>query len=249
MKRSICLLVVLFLVPRTAGAADKKTGDLTDPVEILKKVDAAAKAVHAVKYEFSLEGTGAAKNFVPSIRAFVIAAGAGEGGLARAYRCDASITRPGSDKTKRVVTGGDGENYYLIDHDSKKAYVDMDPGVVGRTGGLVMQGMMHEFLHPEPFSDELNGDKQELTGSKKIAGEDCYEVHVVYTGGREAIWYFSKKDFLPRARHNLFTRPTGEKGASIKVVKNLVVDPKLDKDAFAFTLPNGYTQVDDFAPN
>ena len=40
----------------------------------------------------------------------------------------------------------------------------------------------------------------ELKGSKKISGEDCYEIHVVYASENapEATWYFSKKDFLPR---------------------------------------------------
>ena len=108
---------------------------------------------------------------------------------------------------------------------------------------------MLEFVHPTPFSDEINADKKELTGSKKIGGEDCYEVHVVYAGGRaEAIWHFSKTDFLPRARHDIFTTPAGEKGGQQRILTDLVVDPKFDKDAFKLTLPKGYTKTDDFAP-
>ncbi len=244
MKRMTSLTLILAITSLDATGAD-----LTDPVEILKKADAATKAVKSAKYEVSLRGEGAAEARVPAIDGTMISVGSGDPAASPIFRQDVTTKRPGSEETKRITAGGDGENYYLIDHDEKKAYVDMDPQVVGSAGRILFRAAMAEFVHPAPFSDELNADKKELIGSKTVEGVDCYEIHVHYAGGRgEAVWCFSKKDFLPRARRDVFTDREGKKGAFVKTVKNLVVDPKLEKDAMKFKLPDGYTRVDDFAP-
>ena len=66
----------------------------------------------------------------------------------------------------------------------------------------------------------------ELKGSKTIGGEDCYEIHVTYANDQQAIWHFSKKDFLPRARQDIFRNPGMNGPASqLKVLTDLVVDP------------------------
>ena len=113
--------------------------------------------------------------------------------------------------------------------------------------------MMIEFVHATPFNDEINGRSQELKGSVKIGDEDCYEIHVVYAADRapQATWAFSKKDFLPRRRIDAFPAALagGQAGTTIKTITNLVVEPKLDEDAFKLKLPEGYTKTDDFAPD
>ncbi len=252
MKRVICAVCGLCLaMPMNIVAAQQRTsntGDLTDPIEILKKVDAAAKAVKAVKYKATITGTGAAASRMPPVEGTVIMSGWANGAV-KQFRCDAEVKRPGSSEVAEITAGSDGEDFYVVDHKAKKAYVDLDPEVIGTTGRPALLLRMLEFLHPTPFSDEINADKKELTGSKRIGGEDCYEVHVVYAAGRaEAIWHFSKRDFLPRARHDLYTTPAGEKGGQQRILTDLVVDPKFDKDAFKLTVPKGYTKTDDFAP-
>lgn len=247
MKRSI-LFVLGVCVASAANAQDKPGAELTDPVEILKKVDAASKAVKAVRYKVTFKGTGAAAAQLPEVEGAVIMAG-WAGGAPEKLRIEAKVKRAGSSEVNEITVGSDGEEFYVIDHKAKKAYVDIDPEVIGRTGRPARFLQTLEFLHPTPFSDEINGDKKELKGSKKIGGEDCYEVHVVYAGGRgEAVWHFSKKDFLPRARHDLFNLPDGGKGGRQRILTDVVVDPKFDKDPFKFSLPKGYTKTDDFAP-
>ncbi len=252
MKRVICAAFCLCLaIPMNIVVAQQrtmKTGDLTDPIAILKKVDAAAKAVKGVRYKGSIKGTGAGESRVPTVEGTVIMSGWVSGTLEK-FRCDVKVQRPQSSEVMEITAGSDGEDFYVVDHKAKKAYVDLDPEVIGSTGRPALLLRMLEFLHPTPFSDEINAGKQELTGSKKIGGEDCYEVRVVYAGGRaEAIWHFSKRDFLPRARHDIYTTPSGEKGGQQRILTDLVVDPKFDKDAFKLTTPKGYTKTDDFAP-
>ena len=148
-----------------------------------------------------------------------------------------------------ITVGSDGKTYFLIDAKAKKVYEDIDPAVVGTAGRSVGLLTMPEYVHPEPFSDEIKGAKQELKGSTKVGDEDCYEVHVTYTeGGQEATWFFSKKDFLPRRVDRFRQMPTGEKGSSQLIVTKLTVDPKLDKDPFKLIVPEGFTKIDDFAP-
>lgn len=250
MKRAFVLLLGVLVVCSTSYGAEEKPGDLTDPLEIVKKVDAAAKAVMSVKYDVVWEGLGEAASMTPKVQASVVASGL-VGSTPEKYFVDAKITLPGSSEPLRVTMGTDNDMFFVIHHHTKTAYEDIDPAVMGNAGRFLRQAWMIEYLHPTPFSDEINGKSRELRGSKTIDGVDCYEVHVVYSvpAAPEATWYFSKKDFLPRARIDTRTMPDGRKLASQKTVSNLVVAPKLDESAFKLKLPEGYKKTDDFAPD
>ena len=250
MRRAACLLLTLALVSVPAYAEDKGPGELTDPVEILKKVDAAARAVKAVKYNVVYEGLGAAAANTTKVEASIIASGF-VGNAPEEYLVDAKITLPKATKSRRITGGTDKDMFYVVHHDTKTAYENIDPAVMGCFAQLFARAWMIEFVHPTPFSDELNGKKQELRGSKKVDGEDCYEIHVVYAVERapQATWYVSKKDFLPRGRIDTYTRPDGRRLVWQRMISNLVIDPKLNDEVFKLRLPEGYTKTDDFAPN
>jgi hypothetical protein len=281
MKRSLSLVLVLSLVCAAASAQEKpargtpdkpkksmakkskqearrkdkeKAATAGDPLDILRKVDAAAKALNAVRYDVVVETTGAAEAIAGKTKASITATGAAPAGsgqpLPERFVIEAEITLPEKKETRRITGGSDGEVFYIIHHDEKKAYVDIDPAVLGSAGRELARAMMIEFLHPTPFDDEINGRSRELLGSKMIGDEDCYEIHVVYASEQapEAVWYFSKRDFLPRCRVDKFTLPDGRKGAIKKTITRLEVEPKLDGDAFVLKLPEGYTKTDEFAP-
>lgn len=235
--------------PPATGAPEgaAASASTTEAVEILKKADAASKAVKAVKYEVKFEGVGESASKVPAIEGTWLTAEIGDNGPKK-FRIDAKVVPPGKDPQKLTI-GTDGETYYLINHDEKKAYVDIDPSVVGRTGGAVgRQATMNELGHPKPFSDEINGKVKELRGSKVINGEDCYEIFVTYANAnQDAIWWFSKKDFLPRARQDIVKRESGVV-TSMKTLAKLELDPKIAADAFKVVIPDGYEKTDEFAP-
>ena len=204
MKRTLCAALGLSLITPALFAADDDKKGLTDPVEILRKVDAAAKAVNSVKYNATFKTKNVPAPRAAEVEGTVMLTG-WEGGGAAKFRYEAKVKKPGSSEVATISLGGDGETFFVIDHAAKMAYVDIDPAVSGTTGRPARNLATLEFVHPMPFSDELNGTKQELTGSKTIGGEDCYVVHVVYANTvQEAIWYFSKKDFLPRGREDIF---------------------------------------------
>jgi len=247
MMRGIGILLGVCLASMGVYAQEKPAAELTDPVEILKKVDAAAKAVKSVKYKATFKGLEATAARLPEVEGTVVISGWAGGGPEK-FLYEAKVKRPGSSEVTQITAGGDGEEFFVIDHANKTAYVDIDPAVLGRTGQMAAVLLTVEFLHPTPFNDEINGQKQELKGSKTIGGEDCYEVYVVYATGQEALWHFSKKDFLPRARRDSFAQQDGQRGAQQRILTDVVVDPKFEKDPFKFELPEGYTKTDDFAP-
>lgn len=242
MMRKTCFIVGLALMTSTTYAAD-----LTDATEILKKVDAATKAIKGAKYDVTLEATGIVAARRGKLTASVIMLG-NSGGRPEKFVINAEVTLPGADKSRKVSTGSDNDMFYIIDHQAKIAYEDLDPAVSGSAGRAVGNAMTIEFIHDTPFSDELNGESRELKGSETIGGEDCYIIHVVYAGNQSATWSFSKKDFLPRRRIDHVSQGD-QTGTSVRTMTNLVADPKVDDAVFKLKLPKGYTKTDDFAPN
>ena len=125
---------------------------------ILKKVDAAAKAVSGVSYRVNSAPGGIATDFV---------AAAEGGGVMFGWTGPAAgeVRHAGQDHPARTpasrssVTGGsDGETFFLVDHVGKKAYQDFDPAVMGSGGNALFGVSMAEFVHPSPFDDEIDAD-------------------------------------------------------------------------------------------
>ncbi len=218
-----------------------------EAMAILKKADAAIKKVQGIRFQSTVEPTGLATNFVS------YAEGGGHmtgfnGQTPERFYGKVTTSRPGSDEKIKVEGGGDGETFFLIDHSTKKGYEDMDPAVMGSTGQLLQGIGMIEYVHNAPFDDELGAEIVELAGDGKIGNEDCHKVRVVYAGGAgESTWSFSKKDYLPRQRIRHFKSPQGE-GAITITLNQVELDPKVDPGDYKMKLPEGYEQIDDFAP-
>lgn len=246
MKR-LAILAAVLLATASSGVLAEGTDD---GKEILKKVDATSKAVMAVSYSGSYKAEGALASRIPTLEGKVMVLGPVEGGVPKKFRIEAKVTAPDSSETKSLVVGSDGENFYLIDRTAKTVYEDIDPAVIGRTGQRVMGLVMQEFLHPTPFSDEINA-KSEMKGTAKVGDEECWKIFVDYgtaAGGQTAMWYFCKKDNLPRQVDRTRSSQSGEKTTTFQVVTNLKADPKFKDGAFKVVVPEGYTKSDDFAP-
>lgn len=251
---SLCLATVVFAQDdqkKEEKPAEMKTNTRdAKALEILKKVDASIKKVHSVQYSSRTEATGAAAARSGAAEGTVIASENPPDGP-RKYRIHIKTKRPGSEEVLEFTIGSDGDLFYLIDPALKVVYADIDPAVAGNRGRMARGLTMGEYLHPRPFDDELNADSVELVGTKPVGDEECYVVRVLYKGGQgESIWFFSKKDYLPRRREMLFTsRRTGEKGRTIITLSNLVVAPTFYDDPFKLEVPQGFKKTDDFAPD
>lgn len=74
-------------------------------------------------------------------------------------------------------------------------------------------------------------------------------MEVVYSGGRgKSTWYVSKEDYLPRRRIRHISDPQRGEAEIDVVLSGLEVDPEVTAKLFKLELPEGYEQIDDFAP-
>lgn len=241
--KQIAWIAALLLLATPALAEEEGSRNAT-AVEILKKVDATIKGVDAVSYEAKVVPTGVATNFAAEAEGKAYLEG-WSGNLPAVWYSQVKATRDG--ETVEVSGGGDGDTFYVIDHGTKKGYEDMDPGVLGQTGQAMQAIAMAEFVHNAPYDDELGADTVELLEEAEVNGVACHQVRVVYSGGQgESIWFFSKEDNLPRRRLRKFNF-NGE-GTIDLVVSNVQVNPKFDRSLLKMKLPEGYEQIDDFAP-
>ena len=219
----------------------------SEAVAILRKVDAAAKAVTGVRYRVTSEPSGVATNFVAAAEGGGVMFG-WTGQQPEKFAMKVKTTRPGTDDALEFTGGSDGENFFLLDHVGRKAYQDFDPAVMGSGGNALFGVTMAEFVHPTPFNDEITADTAELEGTETVGGVECHKIRVVYSGGRgSSTWFVGTEDYLPRRRIRHFSTPQGD-GALDIVLSDLEIDPEVGPDTFAMKLPEGYEQVDDFAP-
>jgi len=251
MRRTSCWLLGLLACGLAAAEetapAPAPPARSPEALEILKKVDTATKAVDSVRCHVTSVVTGVAKNFVSDADGDSVMVGWSGTMPQKFYARVKTKNRKG--EPVELSGGGNGETYFLIDHTTKKAYQDMDPGVMG-SGGRTLQGAgMVEFVHDNPFDDELNAEALALEPEETIDGEPCYRIKVTYGGGQgESTWFFSKKDYLPRRRTRMFTIPGQGDGAVETTVSQLETNIKPEDSLFRMKLPEGYQAIDDFAP-
>jgi outer membrane lipoprotein-sorting protein len=245
MKHTALLLLGLCLAGLVL-ADDEKAARDPQALEILQKADGAIKAVDSVSYDCKSTPTGVATNFVQAAEGSIVMSG-WNGGLPQKFYSKVK-TNNAEGTAIEIEGGGDGDMFFIIDHGTKKGYEDMDPGVFGSTGSSLQALAMLEFVHEAPFDDELGAEEVQLLGEEKVGDEECYKVLVVYSGGRgKSTWLFSKKDLLPRGRIQIFSTPQGE-GSIERYITNLDTSPALTASRFRMKLPEGYEQIDDFAP-
>lgn len=256
MKPILPTAVALALLGIAAAQTPPPTGEAKpagaiDPKEILTKVDAATKAVNAVKYQATFRGTGTSEFQLPKVKGSVILSGKvkNPNDFFRKVFIEAVVEKPGGGHETRIQLGSDGESYFLIDPERKRLHEDIAPDVYGNLGQSAMNLVMREYTHPTPFSDELNGQKVELRSDHKVGDQDCYQIHVVYSQNMgEAVWYFAKKDHLPRRVDRTFTLPGQGARTMTLELTDVVIDPKIEDAQFTAQAPEGFTKTNDPAP-
>lgn len=236
---------------KVEGARDQ--GDAPDVREILLHADQATKALRAVSYKSEFYGAGDLADQLSRVTGTVKTERRKSSLLGRITGdspklmlfIDAVERKPGADKTSSIKVATDGARVYRIDAERQCFTVGNVPGAEGLLGP-VNRLLMLEYLHPTPFSDELNGKSAKYEGRKKIGGVDCYVVYVIYANGYESRWYFGTEDFLPRRvdRIGLKDRPDGKlKGDTVLVVTDLDTSPTLSRDDFKLECPKGFRKL------
>lgn len=237
------LVIVAMGLPALARA-----DTLPDVQKILEKADANTKALTVVSYEAEYFGEGHPDvvSRVPRVRGSAIArevkkdlVGSIFGSSGNQMRLEGEFQMPGTDDWIPFQVATDGRKVTRI-----------DPAGMSFTTAALPNGrkllnpaqkiLMLEYIHPKPFSDELNAISSAVEGEAEIDGSDCYVVYVKYQDHSESRWFFGKEDFLPRRVERIVRGDA--KGAEVLVVKNLNTNPAIEKATFRLSPPEGYIE-------
>ncbi len=251
MKRMMSILLSLLMASAAvAGDTDSKKSKSADGRAILAKAVAALKKVKRVSYRADYTATGWVAPFVATVQGTAVMGEQSKWEIDR-FRCEVKLQKPNSSETLEFAAGSDGEVFFLVDSKTKTAYEDMDPAVLGSNGRDIQRVLMGVFSAPEPFSDELEAESIESTGTETAGGEECYKIRVKTDTPPELVWFLSKKDYLPRRVLRIYPNrqdPEGEDGTTQLTISDLAVNPKFETDPFTLVLPEGFRKTDDFAP-
>jgi peroxiredoxin len=220
-----------------------------DAKEILKKADEATKAVKAVSYDFDFRGQGDLADSFSRISGTVKAKHCRRNLLGRLLgisagtpniRVEARLQTPSSEKERAYTLATNGKRVYMIDEESCFfTYGDMPQAAPLLV--RVRQLFMREFLHPTPFSDELNGRSAEYQGLQRPGNVECHVIYVVYANGSESRWFFGTQDYLPRRVDRIDKRWTGN-AATVLTLTNLDTAPDLKNEDFLLSCPSGFNK-------
>jgi len=207
--------------------------DPTDPISILKHVDAAATKVDLVRYKVKVKGEKAAAS--RGSMEMTITLQGFQQGLPKYFAANGTLVDPDMDKPVVFSIGSDSLQFYGIIEGEKQLHQELEFGVIGDLIGPLRQGIFAEFYREEPFLDEINAPKVELTGSERLGAEDCWVINVDFAQrpGRLTTWYIAKNDLLPRGRRDAFLNRDGQPAAMFKVITQLDLSPALNSDWYA----------------
>ncbi len=243
MPRISTIAAGLLLIGAPVFAQDPKA------LEVLRRADAATKAVKACSYDAEFSSDGGTTLRVSNIRGTVKLRDGRVGFIQRlagkdakrtpSIRADLTIQLHDEEGQKRLCIASDGRLVTFID-EKEKYYLTQALPVGEPMLDAAKSLEMIEFLHPTPFSDELNGREQKHEGTKEIGGVECDVVYVRYQQeGIEARWYFGREDHLPRRVDRIFTM-RNFKGTRTLTLSNLDATPSMCESDFRPDCPPGF---------
>lgn len=247
MRTMLSVILMLGLTTITTAEESGEAGGRQDEAKaIVSKAAAALKAVKSVSYTIDYKGTEWIAAHVPEIKGTIVMGGRSEHDIDRFF-CELKITPSESSEVRELSAGSDGNEFFLVDPATKTVYQDMDIAVLGSAGRGIRRALLREFTDPEPFDEALQSGAMDLRDETKIGEEECYVVHLKPSDPPEMVWYFAKKDLLPRRVTRLYERE-GKEGTTEMLLTDVVVNPTFVRSPFKPVVPKGYTQTDDFAP-
>lgn len=227
-------------VPVKTLAGDAAQPDATT---ILKRAEAACRALTSIRYSVRTErpgATGAQRNLIDGT---VLVRG-WKGEHPERFRYEMRVY-PKIDAPKDIILGYDGEVYYAIDPQAKTVTAGPTPDGFGSLGLHWKRFGVDEFVRPRPFEDEIIARQAEYRGVLMLGDEECESVFVRYASAeQEAVWYFSKKDFLPRRVDRKLRSRDGATLDHQWVITNLKLDAHAGDEAFKLKVPEGFTRRD-----
>jgi len=246
--RKICTIPFLFAAPLFAsdGVENKPSDDIAAR-ELVKTAAAALKDVQRVTYKAEYDATNWIKTFVPRVTGEVILGQEREYELVE-FSCDVTVRGRESAEESRFRAGCDGDQFFLIDPETRTMHRDMDQAVLGSNSRSIQRVVLEDFSSSEPLKELIEAEIVESRGTHTVDGHLCRRVYVKTKEGQEQVWSFSEIDHLPRHVERMWKNQQEEPGSTLLTLTHLNVNPRLEGQAFNPAVPEGYTKTDEFAP-
>lgn len=250
-RSSVLRAAVVAAALLSIAASAVRAGDDPDPLEILKKADAATLAVTSASYRAEYFGTGGLAQRpratgtvkLRAARRGLLGALRGKDSEQRpSLRITGEWTDPRAEFVRTFDVATDGRHVVSISP-SDKQYVT----ATAQSGEALIKHAtslyMIEFLHPAPFNDEIVGHWRKYEGTQDIAGEPCHVIYVKYLNDTESRWFFSVNDHLPRRVDRIVKAP-GVDGAISLQISDLAVGVSFSPDVFHPRVPAGFKKAE-----
>lgn len=248
MNTRVTLSLITVLSYGALAVAQGETKELKNPKKILQSADKACKKVKTVQFEAAAWWVDPKSGMPKPIGEGTAVLSGWRKGSPHKYRVRGTFRLPGSKDEHEISAGTDGKVYYLLDWKTKKAYTGKSPAIFGNQP-LHYSMFMNAFVENRPFKNDLRGVDHRFVRRTNVGDEECYEISVTYRDLKQGSrWFFSTEDHLPR-RVDIQMLNGGRVGSSAGMeVTSVVIDPTLEKDVFAFKLPDGFELVPGNAP-
>ncbi len=243
---------VLMACVLAAGSAAADP-DASEGREILEKSQTALAQIKTVSYQAAFIGTGWVEPLVPKLEGRAVIGQPSKWDILQ-FRAEAKLTPRESTETQEFTIGSDGEEYYLVDAETKLAHIDMDPAVLGAHATDLQRLLFRSLVSKDPFGKDFESKKIEVQGSETVGGVECQKVRVEgkgVPGDPNVLWLIGTKDAIPRGIRRIYNNredPEGDPGMTQLLISELAVNPPLGQDPFKPSVPPGFTKTDDFAP-
>lgn len=211
--RSFPSLVLVSLFSATVCGEDAPARP--DPLEILRRADAAIRNLSKVEYLAESQATGQASVFFVNMTG-TVRISRGEKGSNPQYRIERN------DPHRRQLIICDGKELMAVDAPTQ--HVALVPASEAPRSDTVSMLYLPEFGLAEPFRDELSKPDAQYLRREAVDGVECHVVQCRYDATSTAIWYFGVSDGLPRTVARIFRSDSGPSGFTLKL-KQVKPDP------------------------
>ncbi len=240
-KKTFSLLILTLLVFGSLFAEAQDKSKTPDPKEILAAAVQATQKMKSVSYEAQFEAVYLGPKSVST-----------KGAVEAERGGSSNQVLPGRIRIKTEGYGGaqevtyDGKIARRLSHDKKlltEGTVEKGGlGVAVNSSGMTL--LLWDLTWAEPLKFENAATSMEYLGLASVEGVICHVIDLQYTipgtDIREARWWFSVEDKLPRRYQKISHSPSGKLTMEL-TISNLRMGNGIAPSAYAIELPKGYS--------
>ncbi len=205
---------------------------------LMTQANAAVDSVRSVTYSFEFYGTGELEGAIPFQRGTVSALRLPGEGRAAVRVTVVPVDTAGVEGPSMTACT-DGDSVWLSLEGTRELRYGHSMDGADDLLMAVSDGLMHEYVLPSPFTDELSLPLS-YEGTDTVSGVPCEVVLAEYQPGVSARWWIGSADLLPRKVERIVERVGG---SGVLALSELETGVGLSPEDFVMELPEGYEAI------